>query len=179
MSIKTLWQTLLTDNAKRDKEGIGRLRFASTGEAYRWVQNGEAAATDFAEGDIAFHKLTDGASLLKKVYKAATANLGVMAGVCMGPILGGGTDVDTNTLASFGWVQVLGYNATAKVFGSQTTVKTAGDTLLGVNAQVYADADTTMGTAPKYTRRLLLLEAVATVTPGVAAAHKVLVQCLS
>lgn len=179
MSIKTLWQTALTDVARRDKEGVGKLRFASTGEAYRWVLQSEAAATDLAEGDVAFHKFSDGADMHKKVYKALTANLGIMAGVVMGSALvGGGSDVDTNTLASYGWIQVLGYNASAKVFASQTTVKTAGDTLLGVNAAVYVDADTTMGTAPKYTHRLLLLEAVATVTPGAAAAHKVWVQCL-
>lgn len=163
--MKSLFATLLTDTKSTDVEGVGKLRFEDE-KVYRWVKNAEASTASVV-GGIAGHKFSDGAAMKQLCYIPSTANLGAMAGVWMAIVAAG----------SYGWIQVLGYTASALVFGSQTTVKTAGDTLLAVNAATYADADTTMGTAPKYRNGLTLLVAVATVTPGAAAAAACLVNC--
>lgn len=156
----------VTDSKSTDVEGVGTLRWVGS-KLYRWVQNKHTSA--LALGDVCFHDFSNAADLLEKVYDGATADLGAMAGV-----------VASTSIAAdeYGWVQVLGIHETAAVFASETTAKTAGDVLKGVDAQVYADADVTMGTAPTHPRNLQLLEAVATVTTGAATSAKVYVNCL-
>jgi len=166
--MKQVFSTVaLTESKSTDVEGVGNLRYEND-SVYRWIQNGESTVA-LTAGQLATHKFSDGADFLNKVYVPLTANLGALAGVVTSTSI---------TAGEYGWIQCRGYNANVSVFASQTTAKTAGDTLIGVNAQTYADAGTTMGTAPKYTRNLLLLEAVATITTGAASAKKCYIACL-
>lgn len=177
--IKHLWQTALTDCKTRDLEGIGRLRYDDDGNVYRWVLNKEAAATDFTIGQVVFHKISDGADMLKWVYQALTANLSVMAGVVLGSTLyGGGSDVGTNTYAGFGWVQVMGFTASVSISGATTggTAVAAGDYLKGVNSASYVVRDA--ATQPLYKRNIQVLEAVGTTTTPAAGFKKGMVNCL-
>jgi len=176
--LKHLWQTALTDVKKRDLEGIGRLRFEDDGGIYRWVLSKEAAATDFSAGQVAFHKLSDGVDMLKYVYIALTANLGVMAGVVMGALEGGAADTEGNTEPGFGWVQTSGYNTSVSVSGATTggTAIAAGDYLKGVNSAKHVVRDA--ATQALYKRNIQALEAVATTTTPAPAFIKGLVNCI-
>lgn len=178
MGLKHIFQTTLTDVKTRDKEGVGRERLESNGHRYRWVQCAEAAATDFVAGQVAFHKISDGEDMLKKVYVALTANLSVMAGVVMGALEGGGTDVATNTEPSFGWVQTFGYNTSVSVSGATTggTDIAAGDYLKGITAVKHVIRDA--ATQSLYRRNIQILEALGTTTTPAAGFKKAFVNCL-
>jgi hypothetical protein len=166
---KGVWETkYVTETRTTDVEGVGRIR-EENGNLYRWVKNAEASAT-LAKGTVAHHSFADTSDALKNVTLAATANLGFMAGTVQA--------TDGIPAQNYGWIMISGIDDSALVFASQTTAKTAGITLKGVNTAAYADTDNAMGTAPIYTRNLLLLEAVATVTTGAGVAKKVFVNCI-
>jgi hypothetical protein len=173
--MKSLFSTKLIETSTSDEEGVGTLRFEDD-KVYRWVQNYHTAALE--EGNVAFHVFSHLGNAHKRVTWGLTANLGYMAGVVMSQASVAAASTITAGDGGYCWVQVLGYNATAAVFASETDPKTVGDTLIGVNLQLYAHAGAAMGTAPKYTKNLLLLEAVATATTEAAEAHDVYVHCL-
>ena len=164
---KTIFQTSLTEVSAFDLEGVGTIRWNQYGDVFRWVQNTNAAA--MAAGDVVSHDLSDTSAIFQKVDEGATADLSVMGGVTMGAI----------PISGYGWIQVLGYNATASVTNSATTAIVAGDWLVPVNGANYA-ARGSAATAPLYVRNLQILEAVATAaaTLTAAAAKSVMVNCL-
>lgn len=166
--LKTLWQTALTDVADNDVEGVGRIRVLSTGDIYRWVSN-EDASNSFAAGDVVFHKLSNKATMFQTILLCATANLAGMAGVCMAALV-----ANTGTKPKiYGWIQIYGVNTGILVEG--TTDIAAGDHLIGVNAQKYVVQGSAAGTAPKYSRGIVALEAFITNSTGSKAG---LIQCL-
>lgn len=170
---KTIWQTITTDTRTTDVEGVGRLRWED-GKCYRWVQN---TITNFTPGpkDLVCHAFGDGTDALKSISKPATASLGFLGGVACTTI---SAATGTNPY-KYGWIQVWGECSGVAVtpVNTQTTANpVAGNSLIPVNGQVYATSGQAMGTAPVYTRRLVLLDSVAastTVQPS-----NVLVQAL-
>jgi hypothetical protein len=173
---KSVWATLTTDVRSTDVEGIGRIRWEDD-KAFRWVNN---PITNFTPGpgDLVCHTFTNGTlnTELGLIDKPATALLGLLAGVSVATIAAN-TGTTPNT---YGWIQVWGHHSAVNVTpaNTQTTAApVAGNALIAVNAvQTYAATGDAMGTAPRYTRRLLLLDSVAGSTAVQACA--VLVQCL-
>ena len=167
-SPKRLFETALTAVSTSDLEGVGTLRWSGE-NCYRWVQNKHSAAVTV--GQVVFHTFTDGRDALQKVRDGATADLGFMAGIVMGASV---------AADSYGWIQVLGINETASVLGDTNAAPNGGDFLIGVNAQLYASgqAPVAMGTAPTYSRGLLLVETLTSMTTAAATAVNVYVQCL-
>jgi hypothetical protein len=177
--LKTIWNTQLTDVKATDVEGVGRIRIDDTGNMYRWVKNTTTNWTPTA-GTLACHAFTDGNSTtvgleLTTIYQPATATLGLLAGVVMAAM---SASTGTNPLI-YGWIQILGHNASVSVtpVNTQTTANpVAGNALIAANAVGYAATGQAMGTAPSYTRKLLLLDSVAGSTT--VQTCNVLVQCL-
>ena len=162
-----------------DLENVGTLRWIDD-KIYRWVQNRNDAA--LAVGNVVFHSFAAGADSLKWVIDGATADLGYMAGVVASTSIAVGTTTPTVNYSDggYGWIQILGYNADADVLPDTDSTPAAGATLFGLDGQLYVDGenDTAMGTAPLYTRNLLLLEAVSQDTAQAIAATKVYINCL-
>lgn len=174
--LKTIWNTSLTDTKPLDVEGVGRLRVDDSGSMFRWVKN---PTTNFTPGpgNLVCHQFTDGLTgvELNNIYQPTTATLGFLAGVIMGQF---SANTGTNPLI-YGWIQVFGHNSSVAVtpVNTQTTAApVAGNALIAVNTQQYGATGQAMGTAPIYTRKLLLLDSVA----GAATVQvcNVLVQCL-
>jgi hypothetical protein len=166
--LKTLFQTFLDQTYSSDLEGVGRLRFEDDGTIYRWVKN-EDASNAFVAGDVVCHKIANISTAHQTILQSATANLGMLAGVVMGPLA-----ANTGTTPKiYGWIQVYGYNGTIKMEG--TAAIAAGDSLKPVNAQNYAVIATAMGTAPTLPRQIQALEAYAV---GAAAAKRGFIRCL-
>lgn len=165
MSLKTLFQTDLTDISSTDVEGVGTLRWVGD-NLYRWVQNAEAA-TALTVGQVCCHDISDGADMLESVEIPATADLGALAGVVMATSL---------TAQYYGWIQVLGYTASVSVTNTTNVAVAAGDYLKGVNAAAYATRDA--ATQPLYVRNIQVLEAYATHTTPSATFKKGLINCL-
>lgn len=181
--LKHIYSTALTDTAVWDKEGIGRIRYEDDGSVYRWVWNKEAAATDFTIGQVAFHKISDGADMLKYVYIGLTANLSVMGGVVLASTLYGGATYasnsnTTNTYKGFGWLQVHGYSASVSMSGATTggIAVAAGDYLKGVDSAKHVVRDA--ATQPLYKKTIQTLEAIGTTTTPAAGFKKAFVTCL-
>jgi len=160
-----------------DLEGVGTLRIVGD-KVYRWVQNRHSAA--LTAGDVVYHTFSDAANAHKYVRDGATADLGFMAGVVAS------TTIATDSTGSagdggYGWILISGYYAAAAVLPSATTAAAAGATMIGADAVLTAAPgdSVAMGTAAKYPRHLLLLEAAATVatTAVVATTKKVWVNC--
>lgn len=171
---KTIFATQLTDTKPTDVEGVGRIRWEDD-KCYRWISN---PVTNFTPGpnDIVCHSFTDGATALQKISKPATATLGFMGGIAVTTI---SASTGTNPL-TYGWIQVFGpATVTVTPVNTQTTAApVAGNGLIAVNAvSTYAASGQAMGTAPIYTRRLLLLDSVAGATVAQTNCN-VLVQCL-
>jgi len=158
----------VTETKSSDVEGVGTLRWVGN-NCYRWVYNNHS--TGFVEGSVVFHTFSDGANALEKIADGATADLGFMAGIVMAETLAAG---------EYGWIQCLGYNATALVLPDTNATPAAGATLKGVNGQSYATGQDVeaMGSPPLYTRNLVLLEAVTKMTTPAATSTKVYVNCL-
>ena len=170
MSLKQCFVTALTDTSSTDDEGVGTLRFAQNGDVYRWVQNVDTTA--ITVGMVVSHDLTDTSTMLTAVDAGQTSDLSVMAGVVMAASV---------ATTEYGWIQVLGFNASALVSVTATVITiTAGNYLKPVTAELYAVIDA--ATQPLYLRNLQILEGVAAVTQttllAVAAAKDVLVNCL-
>ena len=186
--LKTLFETELTDTVnysatddrQGDKDGVGRLRWDEDGNVYRWVQNWHTVA--LAEGNIVTHTYSDAANALERVRDNLTADLGFMAGVVMAT-----ASVTKDTDGSTGdggycWVQCHGYNATAAVRPDTNSTPAAGETMIGLTAQLALNAPgVAMGSAPLHIRNCMVVEAVsqnASATAGTIAATKVWVNCL-
>ena len=172
MSLKQCFVTALTDTSSTDDEGVGTLRFAQNGDVYRWVQNVDTTA--ITVGMVVSHDLTDTSTMFAAVDAGADADLSALAGVVMAASI---------ATEYYGWIQVLGFNASALVSiasGAYSVPIAAGDYLKGVDGGLYAVADS--NTQPLYCRNLQALEVVAsaTITTAVlpAAAKNVLINCL-
>lgn len=173
--MKNVFSLPLTENAAADLgNDLGRIR-VEDGKMYRLIANCETA-TDFALGDVVFHKLSDGVNMSKYGYKCLSANLSVAAGVVVATA---GILSSTGTSPRrYGWVQVFGENASVNVSGATTggTDVAAGDYLKGVNAAVYLIRDA--ATQALYRRNVQILEAVGTTTTPAAATKKGFVNCI-
>lgn len=110
-----------------------------TGSIYKFVKNAHTSA--FAVGDVVSYDISGG--LNTTVKRAATADLNLMAGVCVGAL-----PATTGGVTGYGWIQVRGYNATVNVEG--TTDIVIGDSLKGSNGAVYAIHDQAAGTVASY-----------------------------
>ena len=166
---KTIFQTAITDvvaSGGYDSEQVGTMRHGHDGKIYRWVQNTHTAAT--AVGSVVFHSgEDDGVDNYKYIEDGATAELMFMAGVAISIIASNG----------FGWIQVEGTNPTINNLGRVATAIAVGDSLIGVDSQLYCAFGAAVGTAPVYTKRIIALEAVATAATPVAATIAGLIQC--
>jgi hypothetical protein len=153
--LKTLFRTRnVTDYDTTDLETVGTERVEQTSEGlkhYLWVYNASGSA--LAIGNAVYHAFTDGAAFLTKVYDAATARLGALAGIALSAI----------PSASYGWIQTFGYNSNISMSG--TTI-ISGDSLVGTDGNTYLSYGTAMGTAAAYRRHVM---ALASVTNGLAA----------
>lgn len=153
---KSIFRTLTTDTATTDVEGVGRLRWEDD-KCYRWVQNTITNFTPVA-GDLVCHAFLDGVDAKKKISKPATATLGFLGGVACATI---SASTGTNP-AMYGWIQVWGPGSVnVTPVNTQTTSNpVAGNALVAGNAVVYAATGAAMGTAPIYTRKLVLNDIV-------------------
>jgi hypothetical protein len=158
---------LTETNTKDPGNDVGRIRIED-GNIYRLVQNKEASAA-LTVGQLAFHKLSDGATMLKKVYKCLTANLSVCGGVVLATSL---------AAAEYGWVQCYGYNASVSVSGATTGGAdiAVGGYLKGVDANAHAVLD--HATSPTYQRTLRALQTVTTTTTPAAALIAAEIRCI-
>jgi len=169
-AIRQSFFTALTETSATDKEGVGTLRMDQFGNTYRWVQNVNAAA--MTVGMVVSHDLTDTSTFFQKVDLGVTVDLSAMAGVVMAASL---------AASYYGWIQCLGYNASALVSNANYSVSLAvGDYLKPVDTVGYAVRD--LATQPGYRRNLQILEVIASVTQttlvAVVAAKSVLVNCM-
>ena len=167
---KTLFNTLITDVKSTDVEGVGRTRWEDD-KCYRWIKN--VGATDIAANSLVTHVLAAGSTSLQNGQTPATADLSYLGGVAVTTIK------STTGTYAYGWIQVLGHNGSVAVTptnGTATSTALAGATLLAVNGAAYATVGSAVGTAPIYTRTIVLLDAV----PGSTAAQtcNVLIRCL-
>jgi hypothetical protein len=169
--MKSGFTSLVTESFTYDKEGVGVLRVENN-KIYRFVKNAETDVT-FSAGNMVSHVLTNGTTSLNSVKKAATANLGYLAGACVSTL-----EANTGTNPKiYGWILVQGIGSVS-VSGATTggTDIAAGDYLKGVNAQSYVVRDA--ATSPIYGRNVQILTAVGTTTTPAAAAKDCFVRCL-
>lgn len=160
----------VTQVSASDLEGVGRVRWKD-GKCYRWVKNGEAA-TAFAIGSVVTHKYGDDADTFKTAYAPATANLSLLAGVCISAI----------PAQSYGWIQIWGYNAVTSVRkeNSDGADLALGDALVGVDGVLHANRAAAAGAAA-HPRHVVVAASVAKQTGSVASAvvtTKSYVRCL-
>jgi len=158
MAQKILFKTSLTETASTDVEGVGTLRFEEDGKVYRWVQAN--TATDFLEGQAVCYDIAGGTgsltSILETVLHASDTNLGLFAGITM-------TAMETG---DYGWIQVYGFHADAKVLAGTGSLFTAGASLkcnTGTNTGTAASAsllmdDVALGSSPTYPSYAIALE---------------------
>ena len=130
--MKQCFSTALTDSAKTDIEGVGSVRHGTNGERYMWVKN-VSTTTALTAGMAACHRFADGADMFKYIDVPATANLSLLAGIVRSTSIAAYSA--SAATACFGWIQIFGYCGTVSVFQSQTTVKSLGTHLKGVDAQ--------------------------------------------
>ena len=150
-----------TNDQQRTKENLSAT-IEKDGAMYRYVRNKDVVALSL--GNAAFHRLSDGADLLKNVYMCLTADLSVMAGIVVatdGLAANSGTNPKTD-----GWIQIFGTNASISVVGDGATAIAVGEYLKGVTATVNITRDTAALTS--YKRRV---QALATQASTAAAAY--------
>ncbi len=164
MPEKELFVHAITASSTTDDEGVGTLRWDGD-DLFRWVYNATGSAT--VVGEVVFHDMSadPDATLIDSIFAAATADLGMMAGVCMSIIAD----------ESYGWIQVLGVCTSVLVLEDTGTVTAIGDYLKGVNGGVHATLDSS--TQPLYSRNLQAL-VVMTSTQAVTATMACVVNCL-
>jgi hypothetical protein len=164
---KTLFVTqAVTEYSTSDLEGVGTLRWIG-GKCYRWVKNGNSS-TAWIVGQTVFHKGGDYADIFTVAYEALTAQLMLMAGVCC----------SATPAASYGWVQVYGYNVSVSAKNASGTTYAIGDYLKGATGATYLTFDAS--TQAAYKKNVQLLEAAATVTTTLiaVAAYRCIINCL-
>ena len=170
MPEKVLFKTKsVTAVSNQDLEGIGVLRWVGD-KVFRWVRNDDTAV-DLTAGKPCCHTLGNGADIFKSVKEPLTANLGMLAGIAMATV--------TSYVAPtyyYGWIQVLGYNASISVMNQTNATPAAGDYLKGVNSESYLTQDAS--TQPLYSKNVQLHAALATHTTVAAAAVAGMINCL-
>jgi len=158
MSIKTLFETELTETRTSDVEGVGTLRFEADGKVYRWVK--AKTATDFLANQPVCFDIAGGTGSLTTIehtiLHASDTNLGLFAGVTMAAM---GT-------ADYGWIQIYGFHADGKCLAGTDNTFTAGacmkcqtgtNTGTAASATLFAD-DQGLGTGPLYPTYAIVLE---------------------
>lgn len=173
MALKTLFQTALTDIKDSDVEGVGVLRYDEDGNIYRWEKNRNATAWT-AKQPVCYDAGNVGTSaLFKSANSPVAADLMLAAGIAMAAVEASGSDC-------YGWVQVQGYCADARVITPATGDDDIeiGSELVAVNAQTYLTYQGNAGAVPIYSSHFLALEAVATATGAAVVAKDVYVKCL-
>ena len=170
-SIKQVFQTGLTDTSKTDKEGVGVIRWDEIGNAYRWVK--VTATTALTAKQPVMHEvaLASTVAMFQSVLNPATADLMNAAGIAVTAIAASGGKM-------YGWVQVLGRFANARVIIASGTAVAVGDELIGANGATTLIRATAVGTAPIYSKHFKALEANDGTTGVAALAMDVYVNCL-
>lgn len=157
-ALTVVYATLADLNRSGLAPGILRSSHAG-GRVFKLVKN---LATVLTVGDVVVHDvLTNDTD--SEVKQPVTAALDQMAGVAMGAIPASG----------FGWIQVYGYNAAARVKGDVVAI-TAGDSLKGLTATFTAVKSTASGTTPEFQNYLRALDAATAADTTV----EVVVSCL-
>ena len=159
-----VYTTLLNTDPDNECPNLGTIFESADGKAYRFVVNNHASA--LVVGDVVFCDKTalypNAVSVLNTDSCGAVA-AGIMAGVAMGAI----------AAAGYGWIQFAGVGS-AKV--ESTTDIVVGDTLKGVNSQVYAVTDAAVAVAASYYNHLRALLA-RTDNDAAVVANNVSVNC--
>lgn len=136
----------------------GDVRYDSTGKVYKFVKNLHSSA--LAVGDVVMQAFANAVGY--EVNRMTTATLNMLAGVAVGAIPASG----------YGWIQIEGDNDTILMEG--TSAIAIGDSLKGVNAQLYLVKDAATGTEATYARHVIAREAYNT---GSAATKKGTIRC--
>lgn len=172
MALKTLFQTALTDIKDSDVEGVGVLRYDEDGNIYRWEKNRNATAWT-AKQPVCYDAGNVGTSaLFKSANQPVTADLMLAAGIAMAAVEASGSDC-------YGWVQVQGYCADARVRTPKTDTLEIGGEVVAVNAKTYLERQGDAGAVPIYSSHFLALEEVVSDGTGTAVVAKdVYVKCL-
>jgi len=170
MAKKILFQTALTDIKDSDLEGVGVLREDSVGNVYRWVKNRNATAFT-AKQPVCYDAGNVGTdALFESVNSPVTDDLMLQAGIALAAIEASGSDC-------YGWVQVQGYCADARVLGVSGTAVAIGDELVAADGTTTLTRATPVGTALKRRLTFQALEAVSDAT-GATYAKDVYIACL-
>ncbi len=135
------------------QEQKGKIRFDEDGNAYRFVVDGSSDTR--VKGDVVCYDLSlAGAALFDTILTPATADLALLAGVCLSAIPDLG----------YGYIQISGYNATVNVDHPGTTAIVALDSIKGADGLAYAVKDVVLGTAPTVASHIMALEGTGTST---------------
>ena len=169
--IKHLFHTEITDTEMTDIEGVGTLRYGSTGQVWRWIKNRSTTTAIVAKQPVSYNDGNVGTkAIFKSVNEPETENLMIAAGLAVTALAASATDA-----LSYGWICVQGYFQDA-LLGGDTAIG-LGDSLVGVNDANYLALATTDSTAPIYSSHYMALETVSS-SSGNAAAKDVYVKCL-
>ncbi len=155
-----------------DLEGVGTLRWVGD-KCYRWCQNRHTA--NMAAGDVVFHTFSDLANAHKYIRDGNTTDLGFMAGVIASTAI---AYHSTASKGNYGWVQVLGYNASVKTLPDGTTAIAAGHVGQGSDGTMTVTWGVVMNTAPLHSRNIMFLEAEASMQTPAAGTAKCWISCL-
>ncbi len=157
-----------------DLEQVGTLRWVDD-RCYRWVQNLHTSAMTI--GMVACHDYGEVADALKSIILPQTTDLSFMAGIVASTTIAADSTGSAGD-GGFGWIQVLGYHATASILRGETTAIAAGDYLIAVTDATYLDVEAAAAVTPDYTRNCQVAVAVATATTAAAYTGGVYINCV-
>ena len=155
--VYTALQTTAVMDVDMIPPALGTIYEDSAGNAHRFVKNNHSAALTI--GDVVFlDKTADYPNAVSELNtdSCGAVAAGVMAGVARGPI----------PAAGYGWIQYAGVGS-ANCEG--TTDIVVGDSLKGVNSQLYAVKDAALAAVASYTNHLRALKAYTTNSAAVTA----------
>ena len=166
MPEKEIFVTALTDMNSKDVEGVGTLRWDHD-KLYRWVYNADSAA--LTVGQVCCHTVSDAATMYDSIDQAGSSegDIEFLAGVIMAASL---------TSNYYGWIQVLGYNASISVTNTTDTTVAAGGYVKAVDSASHAAKDG--DTQPSYSCNIKLLAEMASAETPAAAAYGGIINCL-
>jgi len=168
--LKQTFFSRLEESKATDVDGVGRIRVGDDGKMYRYVKNAESA-TALTLGQVCCYTLSEGIDMFKSVKIPLTANLSLLAGVVMA--------TDGIAAGEYGWIQVLGENASISAIGATTggADVAAGSFMKPANAVAHLVYDTTSGAAA-YRRQIQLLASIGTTTTPAAGYKAGVISCL-
>lgn len=113
---KTVFHTAITDVKDTDIEGLGVIRIEGN-KAYRWMKNNTGRTLN--AGDVVCYAYANAESYYEYMEPPIAANANTFAGILMG-----------TTVADdyYAWVQIEGYNETARFYRTNSAVS-VGDAL--------------------------------------------------